>query len=120
MRRALTPLALGHCAKAFAEAGDVRQAEAVAAKLDRLHPEVTVNQRLDLPLIRSIIECQRGNAAKAVDLLAPVAQYEQGELQILYRRAQAYLAAGEHAKAAPSSRGSSVIANGPGGQCLLR
>jgi tetratricopeptide (TPR) repeat protein len=93
-------LALGHCAKALAEAGDVRQAEAVAAKLDRLHPEDTVNQRLDLPLIRSTIERQRGNAAKAVDLLAPVAQYEQGESQILYHRAQAYLAAGEHAKAA--------------------
>jgi tetratricopeptide (TPR) repeat protein len=93
-------LALGHCAKALAEAGDVRQAEAVAAKLDRLHPDDTVNQRLDLPLIRSTIERQRGNAAKAVDLLAPVAQYEQGESQILYHRAQAYLAAGEHAKAA--------------------
>jgi eukaryotic-like serine/threonine-protein kinase len=93
-------LALGHCAKALAEAGDVRQAEAVAAKLDRLHLEDTVNQRLDLPLIRSTIERQRGNAAKAVDLLAPVAQYEQGESQILYHRAQAYLAAGEHAKAA--------------------
>jgi eukaryotic-like serine/threonine-protein kinase len=37
---------------------------------------------------------------KGVDLLAAVAQYEQGESQILYHRAQAYLAAGEHAKAA--------------------
>jgi tetratricopeptide (TPR) repeat protein len=93
-------LALGHCAKALAEAGDVRQAEAVAAKLDHLHPEDTVNQRIDLPLIRSTIERQRGNGAKAVDLLAPVAQYEQGQPQVLYHRALASLAAGEHAKAA--------------------
>jgi eukaryotic-like serine/threonine-protein kinase len=93
-------LGLGHCAKALAEAGDVTQAEALAAKLDRLRPEDTLNQGVHLPLIRSIIERERGKAAKAVDLLAPVAQYEQGESQVLYYRARAYLAAGEHAKAA--------------------
>ena len=76
------------------------QAEALAAKLDRLHPENTLNQKIWLPVIRSIIERQRGNAVKAVDLLAPVAQYEQGVPQVLYHRAQAYLAAGEHTKAA--------------------
>src|SRR5713101_8053759 len=93
-------LGLGHCANALAEAGDVTQAEALAAKLDRLRPEDTLNQRVHLPLIRSIIERQRGNAAKAVDLLAPATQYEQGESQVLYYRARAYLAAGQHAKAA--------------------
>jgi tetratricopeptide (TPR) repeat protein len=35
-----------------------------------------------------------------VELLAPVMQYEPGESQVLYYRGQAYLAAGEHAKAA--------------------
>lgn len=93
-------LGLGHCANALAEAGDVTQAEALVAKLDRLRPEDTRNQKIWLPVIRSIIERQRGNAAKAVDLLAPVAQYEQGELGVPYSRAQAYLAAGEHTKAA--------------------
>ncbi len=93
-------LGLGHCANALAEVGDVTQAEVLAAKLDRLRPEDTLNQNIWLPVIRSIIERQRGNAVKAVDLLAPVAQYEQGESQVLYHRGQAYLAAGEHAKAA--------------------
>src|SRR6266403_2236575 len=93
-------LGLVHCAKALAEAGDVTQAEALAAKLDRLHPENTLNQNIWLPVIRSIIQRQRGNAVKAVDLLAPVAQYEQGELGVPYPRAQSYLAAGEHTKAA--------------------
>ena len=92
-------LALLYCAKALAEAGDVTQAEALAAKLDRLRPEDTVNQRLDLPLIRSIIDRQRGDFVKALDLLAPVTQYEQGESQVLYHRAQAHLAAGQYAKA---------------------
>lgn len=92
--------ALGDCAKALAEAGEVTQAEALAAKLDRLRPEDTLNQRIHLPLIRSIIERERGNAVKAVELLAPVAPYEQGQSQALYHRARAYLAAGEPAKAA--------------------
>lgn len=52
-----------------------------------------------LPEIRSIVERERGNTAKAVDLLAPVMQYEQGTIDIPYERAQAYLASGEHAKA---------------------
>ena len=93
-------LGLQHCAIALAEAGDVTQAEALATKLDRLRPEDTLNQQVQLPLIRSIIERERGNAVKAVDLLAPVAQYEQGEPQVLYHRARAYLAAGERTKAA--------------------
>jgi len=92
-------LALAHCAKALAEGGDLTQAEALAAKLDRLRPEDTLDQEVHLPVIRSIIERQRGNAVKAVDLLAPVAQYEQGDPQVLYYRAQAYLSAGESAKA---------------------
>jgi len=92
--------ALDYCAKALGDAGDVTQAEALAAKKDRLLPEDTRNQKMCLPEIRSIIERGRGNAVKAVDLLVPVAQYEQGAPEILYHRAKAYLAAGEHAKAA--------------------
>jgi len=113
-------LGFGHCAKALAEAGDVTQAEALAAKLDRLRPEDTLNQQVHLPLIRSIIERERGNAAKAVDLLAPVTQYEQGEPQVLYHRARAYLAAESMPRLPLSSRSSSVIADGSGGECLLR
>jgi eukaryotic-like serine/threonine-protein kinase len=91
---------LDNCAKALGNAGDVTQAEALAVKKDRLLPEDTRNQRMCLPEIRSIIERNRGNAVKAVDLLAPVLQYEQDAMDIPYERAQAYLAAGEHAKAA--------------------
>src|SRR5262249_2657434 len=92
-------VSLAHCAKALVEAGDLAQAEALAAKLDRLRPDDTLSQRLHLPLIRSAIETRRGNGVKAVDLLAAASRYEQGESQVLYHRAQAYLAAGEHEKA---------------------
>ncbi len=90
---------LWRCADAFGDAGDLTQAEALAVKLDRMGPEDTIEQKVHLPLIRSIIERQRGNAVKAADLLAQAEPYEQ-TTDVPYRRAQAYLAAGEHAKAA--------------------
>jgi eukaryotic-like serine/threonine-protein kinase len=92
--------ALDYCAKALGEAGEVTQAEVLAAKKDRLHPEDTRNLKMCLPEMRSIIERKRGNAAKALELLAPVVQYEQGTSEIPYNRARAYLAAGESRKAA--------------------
>jgi hypothetical protein len=90
---------LWRCADAFGDAGDLTQAEGLAAKLDRMGPEDTIEQKVHLPLIRSIIERQRGNAVSAADLLAQAEPYEQ-TMDVPYRRAQAYLTAGEHAKAA--------------------
>ena len=92
-----SPSGLSVCAKALADAGELSQAEAVASKLDRLYPEDTYRQKVYLPIIFSIIERKRGNTAKAVDLLAPITQYP--DLLLFYYRAQAYLDAGEHAKA---------------------
>jgi DNA-binding winged helix-turn-helix (wHTH) protein/tetratricopeptide (TPR) repeat protein len=91
-------LGLWTCATALADAGDLAQAEELAAKLDRLFPEDTAQQKVLLPILRSIIERKRGNTVKAVDLLAPVTPYPNGAVS--YHRAQAYMAAGEHAKAA--------------------
>ena len=90
---------LWRCADALGDAGDLTQAEALAAKLDRMSPEDTIGQKVHLPLIRSIIERQRGNAVKAADLLAKAEPYEF-TLDVPYRRAQAYRAAGEPANAA--------------------
>jgi DNA-binding winged helix-turn-helix (wHTH) protein/Tfp pilus assembly protein PilF len=91
-------LGLMKCAKALADAGELVHAETLAAKLDRLFPEDTFQQKVLLPVIRSNIERNRGNASKAVDLLVPVTQYPN--VVVFYHRAQAYLAAGEQAKAA--------------------
>lgn len=91
-------LGLLSCAKAFGDAGDTAQAQSLATKLDRLFPEDTLQQKLSLPLIRSIIERKRGNVAKAVDLLVPVTQYPY--VSVFYNRALAYAAAGDHVKAA--------------------
>ncbi len=89
--------ALWRCAEAFADGGDVTRAEALAAKLDRMAPEDAIQQNVYLPLIRSVIERQRGNAGKAADLLAKSHDYS---LDVNYQLAQAYLAARDSAKAA--------------------
>ena len=90
---------LWRCADAFGYAGDLTRAEALATKLDRMLPEDTMQQDVFLPLIRSIVERQRGNAVKAVDLLAKAESYSFS-LDVNYQRAQAYLAAGDSANAA--------------------
>jgi eukaryotic-like serine/threonine-protein kinase len=91
-------LGLWGCAQALASAGDVAQAEALAAKLDQLFPEDTFQQKALLPMLRSIIDRERGNNLQAVDELAPVTQYPNAAVS--YHRGQAYLAGREYAKAA--------------------
>jgi eukaryotic-like serine/threonine-protein kinase len=91
-------IGLWRCAEAFATAADLSRAEALAAKLEKMVPEDTIYQNVFLPLIHSIVERQRGNAAKAADLLARAEPYDF-TLDIHYQRALAYLAAGDSANA---------------------
>ena len=94
-------LVLDYCAKALGHTGDLKQSEELAARKTRLLPEDTRNQKLCEPEFYSIIERQQGNPTRAVDLLAPAAQYEQNTILVPYERALAYLAAGEPNKAGP-------------------
>jgi DNA-binding winged helix-turn-helix (wHTH) protein/tetratricopeptide (TPR) repeat protein len=89
------------CAKALGTAGDEAGAAEMAERKDRLLPEDTRNQKMCQPEFRSIIERKSGNAAKAVDVLLPAEQYEQAvATDIPYELGQAYLTAGQGAKAA--------------------
>ena len=90
---------LWRCAEAFADAGDFNRAEALATKLDRIAPEDTIEQKVHLPLIHSIVDRQRGNPSEAADLLVQPELYEH-TLDVPYRLGQAYLASNESAKAA--------------------
>ena len=94
---------LWRCAEAFADGGDFTNAEALAAKLNRIAPEDTIEQKVQLPLIRSIIERQRGNPSEAVNLLVQTESYKF-TLDFPYRLGQAYLAANQPAKAAEQFR----------------
>ena len=89
---------LWRCGEAFADGGDFTHAEALEAKINRLAPEGTIEQKVDLPLIRSIVARQRGNSSEAVALLTRPEPPDYS-LDIPYRLGLAYLASNEPAKA---------------------
>jgi eukaryotic-like serine/threonine-protein kinase len=94
-----SPSELWRCAEALGDGGNGAEAGILAVKLERMAPEDTLQQKVYLPLIRSVIERQTGNPAKAAELLGPVVQYGE-TLDGLYQRAQASLAAKEPVNAA--------------------
>jgi predicted Zn-dependent protease len=53
-----------------------------------------------LPTARAAVEVRHGNPGKAVELLRAAAPYELGNLDVVYARGQAYLAARAGAEAA--------------------
>ena len=85
---------LTSCASAFALAGDVAKATAIADELNKLFPLHTYINSIFLPTARAQIEIERGNPAKAIELLRVVSPYEFGwAARVLpnYIRGQAYL-----------------------------
>ncbi len=63
-------------ALALARAGQLAQAEKIAAELDAEFPRSTLMQNYWLPAIRASIELQKNNAEKAVELLEQTVPYE--------------------------------------------
>ncbi|MFZ0968532.1 MAG: winged helix-turn-helix domain-containing protein [Candidatus Acidiferrales bacterium] len=99
MQETDSAIELWRCAEAFADGGDLPHAEALAVKLNRIAPENTVEQKVNLPLIHSIIARQRGNLSDGADLLIQAEQYHR-TLDAPYRLGQTYLAARQPDKAA--------------------
>ena len=94
-------------ALASARTGDLAKAQSLADKLNRDFPVSTIVQNFWLPSIRAAMEINRGNGARAVELLEVSTPYElgvpqPGELPAhpIYMRGMAYLAAHDGAKAA--------------------
>ena len=67
----------------FALAGDSRRATRLAAKLLQRYPEDTAVQFDYLPVIYACNALQSGDAAKAVEALAPAAPYELGRAPLV-------------------------------------
>ena len=92
-------------ALALAKAGQLLQAEKIAAKLDAEYPRGTMVQNYWLPTIRAAIELQKNNANKAIELLEETVPYElgeglQGHMYPAYLRGEAYLQLGRGQEAA--------------------
>jgi tetratricopeptide (TPR) repeat protein len=91
----------GFSAIAFALAGDIVDANRAIEDLTKLFPQNTVVQTRYLPMARSAIALNSGNAQAALDALTAAAPYELGHtnedftfaVYPVYFRGQAYLAA---------------------------
>jgi tetratricopeptide (TPR) repeat protein len=98
----------GFSAIAFALAGDVANANRAIDDLTKRFPQNTVVQTRYLPMARSALALNIGNAQAAIEALSPAAPYELGHtnedftfaLYPIYFRGQAYLAARNWAGAA--------------------
>ena len=98
----------GFSAIAFALAGDNDDADRAIEDLTKRFPQNTAVQTRYLPMARSALALNSGNAQAARDALAPAAPYELGHtnedftfaLYPIYFRGQAYLAAKNGAAAA--------------------
>jgi predicted Ser/Thr protein kinase len=95
---------LGRPALALAMCGDAAQAEKLAAETSKRFPNGTVWNAVQLPEIRAAIEIQRGQPAKAVELLASASPYERAYPEAVYLRGLAYLRLQKGAEAAAEFR----------------
>jgi tetratricopeptide (TPR) repeat protein len=82
---------LGRPALALALCADAAGAEKLAAKTSKRLPNGTIWNAVQLPEIRAAIEFQRGQPAKAVELLASASPYERAYPEAVYLRGLAYL-----------------------------
>jgi tetratricopeptide (TPR) repeat protein len=82
-------------AVALARSGDVARAQRLADEVAKRFPLGTIINRYWIPTIRASIEIHRGNPAKAIDLLQPVAPYDLARpfsgMYPVYIRGDAYL-----------------------------
>ena len=93
----------GEPGMALAFIGDAAQARKIAEKWASRATEGGYFNGIYLPELRAAVELKQGNAARAVELLAPVRRYEAGwfdKYMAAYLRGQAYLAADRSGEAA--------------------
>jgi eukaryotic-like serine/threonine-protein kinase len=85
----------GRAAFAFARAGETAKAQALADEVAKAFPTGTLVNKFELPTIRAVIELDRNNPAKALELLQPVEPYDLSitrGMTSAYERGQANLA----------------------------
>jgi ATP/maltotriose-dependent transcriptional regulator MalT len=93
-------------ALALAISGDISRAQALADDVERRFPEDTVVHFSYLPVLRARFALNRGETAKAIELLQVATPYELGASRLLfgalypvYVRGEAHLAAHQGAEA---------------------
>jgi predicted Zn-dependent protease len=88
-------------AQALALAGEGNQGETLIAELAKRRPEDVIVHSVEAPEVKAINEINRGNPAKALELLQAAVPYEGGTyFGVRYTRGKAYLRAGDGTEAA--------------------
>ena len=77
----------------FALCGDAARALALTDVLVKRFPLGTLVNKVTLPEVRAIVETNRGNSAKAIELLRSAEPFEKGNFGPTYTRGMAYLKA---------------------------
>ncbi len=95
---------LGRPALALAMCDDATGAEKLVGQTTKRFPNGTIWNAVQLPEIRAAIELQRGEPAKAVELLASASPYERAYPEAVYLRGLAYLRLRKGAEAAAEFR----------------
>jgi tetratricopeptide (TPR) repeat protein len=81
----------GTAAQVLAYAGNQAKALTLADDISRRRPNDTLTQFILLPLIKSLVELERGNPAKAMDLLDTAEVYARASSGLHYVRGLTYL-----------------------------
>jgi tetratricopeptide (TPR) repeat protein len=85
---------LEHASRALAVCGAEREALEISTELAKAFPEAIFTNRLQIPLTAAAVAVQRGDAARAIELLVPVRRFDRApsaEFWPAYLRGQAYL-----------------------------
>jgi tetratricopeptide (TPR) repeat protein len=85
---------LEHAGRALALCGAEREALELSRELAKQFPEAIFTNRLQIPLTAAAIAIERGDAARAIELLEPVRRFDHApsaEFWPAYLRGQAYL-----------------------------
>lgn len=86
---------------AVALCGEAAQVQSLADELAKKYPQATAINAILLPMVRAMIELNRGNPEKAIQLLEVARPYEQAALfGLSYLRGHAYLRKGAVREAA--------------------
>ena len=102
--RAALPRGVNHpeLAMGLALSGQTAEAEAMAALLSKRSPVDTLLQQAQLPEIRAAVALERGQHARAIELLEPTRPFERAPFRIaILLRARAYVGAGRAKDAVP-------------------
>jgi len=87
-------------AYALAISGEEKKALSLADDVSRRRPNDTMTQFVYVPMIRTLVQLQHGDTAKAIDLLDTAAVYGRANSGVSYTRGWTYLKAKQGAEAA--------------------